>query len=659
MKDFARLRLSIALCVLCAGVSGAHAATPAPSTPSAASPARPPAPSPSKVALAADGSASGGDIVDASGRIDPAAYVAMAGKMSSADGVAYRYGPASTAPRSGTTWHARPNSPRRHAADGGDWQVGGPDVSYPGDYFANFANVLYVADAPGARVGVADIQTLLQSFNTFTQRPQPAPLWAGRNPDLNNFEGLDDNHGHSIGAHNPVAAARCYGRPGWCLESVVAYQDGRLSTAVGSNTSANMASVQLAPNKVPTGIAQTNSAEFALVTVWDTVALKGQVAVVALAGLCNGCTVDKPNLGDVGWGERNSVNPGLANRGNIGFMKVLGYVDLPEGMRAPTEIAATTGWNPWTGRPMDGAGRMTTEYEMALSNESHRQSFAGAGRNSGSNARGGMAIVVSKSEKRAAFIDLKPLFDYYRRMYFGTRADFDKTTTVGMADKQWPYAFSQMADSDKPKVVQTIDLGARPTAVKATLWGSRLRGWIATEEGALRIFDLGGWGNGSGTGSLKQVGSVAVGANPTSIAYFRGSANDTGTRINETVMVLSRAERAVRWVDFSPSLDSGTVRRAVLTDSRLVDPVMIEDNENHGTEGWVLSLADFGGKAVRNYRYGPVIFWTNQGPGMACQPKAGCGLGPNNLPPAQYPFEYGGDMTLPGRPFFITSANVP
>ena len=597
-----------------------------------------------------------GDIVDASGKVDPSAYTAMAAKMSSAEGIAYRYGSASTAAPASTTRHERANNLRTYASDGGDWQVGGPESSYVGDYFANFGNAVYVPDAPAERVGVADIQTLAQTFNTFSQRPQPAPLWAGKNPPTNAFYGVDDFHGAALNARNPVAAARCYGRPGWCLEPVVAYQNGLLATAIGSNTSQNRATAQLPANKVPTAVAQTNSGEFALITVWDTAALKGQIAVVALAGLTNGATVSNPDIGDQGWGEWSAVHPGLANLGNIGFMKVLGYVDLPEGMRAPTEITATTGWNPWEGRPKDSAGNLTTQYKMPLANETNRQTFI-SGSNTGAYAKGGVAIVVSKSEKRAAFVDLKPLLDYYRRMYFGTRADFDKTVSVGTADNQWPYAFSQMADSDKPRVIQTMDLGARPTAVKATLWGSNLRGWIATQEGNMRMFDLGGWGNGSGGGEIKQVGSVAVGANPTSISYYRGSTNDMDNDINNSAMVLSRGDRAVRWVDFSADHNSGSVRPAVLTDSRLVDPIMIEDNENHGTEGWVLSLADYGGKSIRNYRFGSVIFHTN--PGGACQSPTGCGLGPNNQPPAQYPFEYGGAVSLPGKPFFITSANVP
>ena len=608
------------------------------------------------VPVGASGGAVAGDVVDSSGKIDPTAYRAMASKMSAADGITYRYGSASTAARATKTWHERANTKQIYSAEKSEWQVGGPEVGDPGDYFYNAGNAVFVADTT-ARVGVADIQLLGQSFNTFIQRPQQA--WIGSNPDVNNFDGLDDDNALTIGARNPVAAARCYGRSGWCLEAVVAYQDGLLATAIQSNQAQNRASVRLPANKVPTAIAQTNSAEFALVTVWDTVALKGQIAVVALAGLCNGCSPAQAGSADY-WGEWGAVHPGLANLGNTGFMKVLGYVDLPEGMRAPTDIVATTGLNAWQG-VLDTAGTPNSAFKMPLAVEANRQTFI-SGNNTGAYSKAGVAIVVSKSEKRATFVDLKPLFAYYKRMYFGTRADFDKTTTVGMADNQWPYAFTQMADSDKPRVIQTLDLGARPTAVKASMTGANMRGWIATQEGNLRLFDLGGYGDGSGAGTIKQVGSVAVGANPTSIAYFRGgsdSLEQKGIMDPNFVMVLSRDERAVKWVDFTADHNSGTVRTNVLTDSRLVDPVMIEDNENHGTEGWVLSIADYGGKAIRNYRYGSVIFYTNVGAGMACAPPTGCGLGPQNLPPSQYPFEYGGAMPLPGKPFIVTGGNVP
>lgn len=617
----------------------------APAANSSPPPTPSPTPSPS-VPVAPSGSAVSGDIVNAAGRIDPSAYVAMAAKLSTDEGIAYRYGAAAGAVNPPPTWHKRADNPKPSCIpEGGDWQVGNVNCD-PGDYFSNSGNVLFVADNPAARVGVSDFKLLIQSYNTLSQRPEATSL--------------DDDQAVRAGTRAPVAASRCYGRPGWCLVSIVAYQDGKLVTGNGGNTGRNYATTQLAANKIPTGIAVTNSNEFALVTVWDTAALKGQIAVVALAGMCNGCTPSQPGTGNY-WGEWSAAYPGLPNLGNTAFMKVLGYVDLPESMRAPTEITATTGWDPWANVMRDAGGNQTSANALPLSNETNRQSFIspqgtnGVFDNTRTYAKGGIAVVVSKSEKRAAFVDLKPLFDYYKSMYFGARADFDKTASVGTADNQWPYAFSQLPDGVKPRVVQTLDLGTKPTAVKATLWGNNLRAWIATQEGNVSLYNIDGYGNGTGTSSFARVGYIPVGANPVSISYSRGD----GQKSNDTALVLSRGDKAVRWIDFSSDRNGGTVRPAVLTDSRLVDPVGIEDNEYHGTEAPVVSVADYGGKMLRNYRYGPVIFWSNQGSGMACQPPAGCGLGPANLPASQYPFEYGGDQAIQGKAFLVTGGNIP
>ena len=40
------------------------------------------------------------------------------------------------------------------------------------------------------------------------------------------------------------------------------------------------------------------------------------------------------------------IHPGFFNQGNYIFMKVLGYVDLPANMKAPTSIKVTTGMHP-------------------------------------------------------------------------------------------------------------------------------------------------------------------------------------------------------------------------------------------------------------------------------------------------------------------------
>ena len=64
------------------------------------------------------------------------------------------------------------------------------------------------------------------------------------------------------------------------------------------------------------------------------------------------------------------------------------------------------------------------------------------------------------------------------------------------------------------------------------------------------------------------------------------------------------------WIDISSG--APTVLR-VLSDSRLVDPISVEDNNNHGTQSDLIDIADYGDKNVKAYRYGPVIEWTTRG----------------------------------------------
>jgi len=77
----------------------------------------------------------------------------------------------------------------------------------------------------------------------------------------------------------------------------------------------------------------------------------------------------------------------------------------------------------------------------------------------------------------------------------------------------------------------------------------------------------------------------------------------------------------------------------------------VEDGDNFANPGYVLSALDYAGKAVRNYRYGPVTF----SDGGACPAPNGCPI--NAINGAQA--EYGGAMALPGKPFQMNSANVP
>ena len=581
--------------------------------------------------------------------------------MGQAAGIDYRYGPAptfyGTTGNAGVpTWSQRADHGYVSDRNGGQrqcdpaycgtWQVGAWNNEV-GDYSSNIGHVAFIPDVPSQRLGVADLAISSASNDVFSQRPEL--MWVYYGGGVDELNGVAYRQaGAALG--KPVGVARCPGRPGWCMNGIMVFDSGFIGSAQ-SNTSTNRASAQLAVGKVPTAIAVTNSNEFALVTVWDTINLRGEVAVVALAGLCEGCTPANPSSSSSWWGEWNGLYPGLPNLGNTAYMKVLGYIPLPSDMKAPTDISVTTGVDR---NAYLGEGTREQAYGLSLNNANNRATFKSGGRNYNSYAKAGIAVVASKSEQKVAFIDLRPLFAYYQRMYFGTDADYSATTAVGPADSQWPRTFVG-APEQTPTVIKTVAMGAPPTAVKAYAWGAQRRAWVATQEGLLHIFDLGDYPT-AGTGSpasIVEVGGSAVGRNPTSIALVKEKAgNAVYADITREVIVTSRGDRQVQWVRFTADGNSGQVVRT-LQDTRMVDPIAAEDTDNHGAESYVVSVADYGGRALRNYRYGPVIMH-NYGT-STCVAPAGCGMGSGNADP----FEYGGEFGLPGGPFQIVSANIP
>ncbi|SCK34917.1 hypothetical protein VAR608DRAFT_3135 [Variovorax sp. HW608] len=597
-----------------------------------------------------------GDIVDSALNIVPAQYTAMAAQLSKDAGIAYRYGP--DAISSGTA-NTGPALNRRAdiklAAPAPDypfwWQVGRPSGD-AGSYSSNQAAITFVADNTAQRVGVAEIQVSNYMYGVFAQSPQLS--WTRATTAGGGIDSITvmDYREQGIVSGDPIAAGRCGGRPGFCAQGLVAFQNGVIGT-VGSNTAHNRATVKLPANKVPTAIAMTNNSEFALVTVWDTQALKGQVAVIALAGLCDGCDPHDATRWYNYWQEWMGVYPGLPNMGDIAFMKILGYVDLP-GINAPTEIAVTTGMDQF--KTLYGSGPTAGQF-VGLANSpltSHWRKFASGGAHYYNYAKGGVAVVISKSEQKAAFIDLKPLFAYFNGMYFSSNVS--QTTNFGQAANQWPFTFDVQA-SQKPTVLKTVSLGARPTAVKTTVFGSTPRAWIATQDGTLHIYSLDGFAPGDGwntaakpmASNIAEVGSVTgIGRNPTSLATSKGEpADDSIDSSNQQVIVASRGDNRINWVRFASNGNSGKIVRTI-RHKEMRDLIAVEDADNFANQGFVLSALDYAGKAVRNYRYGPVIFTD----GGACPAPNGC---PINGAVA----EYGGAMPLPGKPFQMNTANVP
>ncbi|MDR6538986.1 hypothetical protein [Variovorax soli] len=600
------------------------------------------------------------EVVDRAGKVLPEAYRAIAANMGDAEGIAYRYGPEPTADAAARAklptlyeredQFARCEDNQRHCRT--SWQVGGPRKEVDFAYSTNQSSVVFLADDPVERAGVGDLQASAFEANTYAQKPQLPWQHGGGGLDSINVvkyraAGLLPNDGSA----RPIAAGRCSGPAGYCPTSVIAFQNGLLATT-GSNTAHNQATARLAPNKVPTAVAMTSNSEFAFVTVWDTAQLKGQVAVVALAGLCDGCKLEGPYY--EWWSEWQGVYPGLPNMGNIAFMKVLGYVDLPAEMKAPTEIAVTTGMHPFN--TVLGGGLFMGQANSPLA--THWRSFTRGGGNYGRYAKGGVAVVVSKSEQMAAFIDLKPLFDYINGVYFSDAVA--GIGAVGQDERQWPHGFGFKPQA-RPVVVKTVALDARPTAVKTTLTRSKdARAWIATQEGALRIFSLGGYAPGADVhagspNEIQALGKVAIGRNPTSLAHSKGEP-EPGMKddpLNGQVIVTSRGDRSIQWVRFSPDGRSGRVVRT-LQDSRLVDPIAAEDIDNFANVGLTLSVADYGGRAVLNYRYGPVVF-ADRGAQWACQPPGGCPVKPTG----DIAIEFGGSFPMQGRPYQINTSNVP
>ena len=92
----------------------------------------------------------------------------------------------------------------------------------------------------------------------------------------------------------------------------------------------------------------------------------------------------------------------------------------------------------------------------------------------------------------------------------------------------------------------------------------------------------------------------------------------------------------------------------------MVDPIAVEDADNFANWAFVLTVADYAGKAVHNFRYGPVLFIDD----IACPRPTGCPVTPTNVTPANLlptwaEIEYGGKMDLQGKPFQLTGTNVP
>lgn len=604
------------------------------------------------------------DVVDATGAIVADDYRLLAAHYGAEDGLRYRFGESAgcyhPTPLSRPPMYQPPDkiclAPGNYGS-GFLYQVGADPcpTANPGDYSSTQGIALYAPDGADDG-GVNILQVLAEGFNTFQDKPQTS--WTLGSPipwQLADAGWLGDAGG---AVKTPIAAARSYRAPNGELNvnALTVFQSG-LMGAFGENTGGSGWHTRLPDGLLPTAIAITNGSELALVTLWDPQNLAGKLAVYAMTSCEEGkgpmCLPDPSLLS--GYAIQHQAYPGFVNDGRFTGGKLLGLIDLPE-LHAPTAISATSnylsGW--WT---KGGANTSVSNFDFSV--EADRQTFV-AGENSARYSSAGFAVITSLSEKKAAFVDLKPLFAFYKKMYFGDQASFAATRLLGDGPHEWPYTFADTPEQT-PTVLTTLALDDRPTAVvtaryKAHAGDPGYDALIATRGGTLESYGVGGLVDGTGAvaGDVRAIGTILIGRNPTSLTYRKEhvwSGNDplSGNPDSVTrseVIVVSRGDQEIEFVKLDGVGATGSIYQR-LTDGALVDPVAVEDSDTHGTESYVLTVADFGGRQIVNYRFGPVILHTNGG--------ASYGMGPDG----KAPFERGGTFAVTGKPFAFSSANVP
>lgn len=542
----------------------------------------------------------------------------------STEGISRRLGPeydfyhkAKPAEKFPEVWMA----PSRQENGGRRYQIGGPwNKKSAGDYSSTQGQVLYVPES--GNFGVDRVTIEEWSNGCFSERPE-APWWGGFRPEPASKKWLAADPNPGV----PVAMAR--GMASWANCGVIIFSSGLVASAGTCTGRGTEPTLQLPPTKLPTAVSVTNKNEFALITIVDTQSNKGQVAVVAIES-----SGRKTKFVHEWQGE----HPGLPNVAVISGMKLLGYIDLP-GIQFPTSITAVG--NKYGGRVNGRNGHAGLLREYDLTKQADRDVFL-KGSNAGYSSTVGFAVVASKYENKAAFIDLQTLFATVREMYYTSEENFQKTLDQGPDPKQWPYTFDAHP-AWKPQVIKVIDV-PQPTAVLATMSGGpKARAFIASQDGKVGIYSVGGLAteDPANPADIAPIAQVQVGRNPTCLAYQKYN--------HEHILAVSRGDREISWIRYADNKAKTPFTPAVtrrLRDARLLDPVFVEQSDTHGVETNLITVADFKGKQIINYRCSRVVFATQGG--------AKFDMGPDG----KDEFECGGTLDFPGNPFGISAANV-
>lgn len=484
------------------------------------------------------------------------------------------------------------------------------------DYGSTSGQMLYAPDDK-ADPGVDRVQTYGYESGHICESPQTGDYLGGPHPDPALVQWAAEL-GRALVLPNGFSQSEMWETNG----GIMIFPDG-LVGGTGNQTSGGSNPKTLLPEgKVPTAVSVTLFNEFALVTLWDTLELKAQVAVFALRA-------DSPGAFSVPY-------YGLPNEAGYKNIQLLGYVDLPD-MVAPTGIAAN-GNNGST----PGGHVIGFEFGQKMDDPAVRQAFSRDDYERWVPTLG-HAVVISRWEEKATFLDLTPLFKFLRKVYFGTEEDWQKAK----AQDNWPFSFESNPEM-KPTVIKTVTV-AKPSAVRVgTQPGGSfedglllpLKAWVSGQDGMVHVYDINGFAEEARPvppDGIKEIGTVNAGGNITSMSLL-------GYKRWNAAIVANRGARAIQWI--TTSEQSFDVTRT-LTDKRLGDPVRVDANDR----GPVVTAADFHGKKIITFRTGA----TEENGG---KPPAGYGCGDGGSDAMCEKFELGGELAAPGTPFFVGTTNV-
>jgi hypothetical protein len=167
--------------------------------------------------------------------------------------------------------------------------------------------------------------------------------------------------------------------------------------------------------------------------------------------------------------------------------------------------------------------------------------------------------------------------------------------------------------------------------------GNKARAYIASMDGTVGSSALGGLASAAPAlpAQIQRVAETRVGQNPTCLTAQK--------YVTDTIIAVSRGDREIAWIKDDNS-GARVIRR--MRDSRLIDPVHAEMADTHGIEASIITVADFHGRKILNYRFGRVVFELQGG--------AIFGMGPLGTDE----FECGGVLDFPGSPFCVSATNV-